>query len=130
MKEGVLKREGKVWYIKALTGPMTLDDGSVVNTDGTVKTITGKTIKLADGKDITFQGSVGTLYHKMDDKRGMIVMNNNLMWVWSVLDKPIKLTNGEYVIPDGTVRQTTGRYIDIKDKEFIDFDGNATTMSL
>lgn len=38
MREGILFRDGKTWYIKSLTSTMDLGNGVEVNTDGTVKT--------------------------------------------------------------------------------------------
>jgi hypothetical protein len=126
MKEGVVMKNGKMWYIKALTGPMTLDNGVVVSTDGTLKDYRGKTTRLAQGKHVDFAGS----FHKIDPNRGLIEMDHNTVWVWSVLDKPIHLSNGSYVMPDGTIKLTSGKYQALKDKEFVDFDGNMTTVSL
>jgi len=130
IKEGVLKKDGKMWYIKALTGPMTLDNGYTVNPDGTLKSYNGKVNKFNDGDCVNFKGSKTKLFHNMDEKRGEIVMNNNTMWVWSVLDRPLRLSNGSYIMPDGTLKLTSGKYQPLKDKDFVDFDGNLATVSL
>jgi hypothetical protein len=130
IKEGVMKKDGKMWYIKALTGPMTLENGIIVNTDGTLKNYNNKINKLADGECINFKGDKTKLSHKMDVKGAEIVMNNNSMWVWSVLQKPIHLSNGTYIMPDGTLKLQSGSYQDLKDKDFVDFDGNLATVSL
>lgn len=129
-KEGVLKKDGKMWYIKALTGPMTLENGIIVNTDGTLKSYNNKINKLAEGECINFKGDKSKLSHKMDEKGAEIVMNNNTMWVWSVLQKPILLSNGTYIMPDGTLKLQSGKYQALKDKDFVDFDGNLATVSL
>ncbi len=130
IKEGILKKDGKMWYIKALTGPMTLDNGYTVNTDGTLKSYNGKVNKFADNQCVNFKGKQTKLFHKMDVKRGEIVMNNNTMWVWSVLDRPLRLSNGSYIMPDGTLKLTSGKYQDLKDKDFVDFSGNLAIVSL
>jgi hypothetical protein len=129
MKEGVMKKEGKMWYIKAFRDSMLLDNDIHIYANGLYKTTDGKTFKLKDGGRLDYEGAVEGMDQRIDEGGGMIVMNNGFLWVWSVLNKPMLLTNGNYVMPDGTLRvSTTHKYVTIEDKTFIDFDGNLSSQ--
>ena len=108
---------------------MSLENGVTANQDGTVKLANGKTLSLSDGDCINFQGQMVGMNQKNTSVDGLVMKRNGIMWVWSILDKPLLLKNGTYATPDGTIRQKDGKYIKIKDKEFVDLDGNITMMT-
>jgi hypothetical protein len=124
MKEGLMKLEGRMWYIKKLPDSMKLDNDIVVYTNGKYATTDGKVFRLPDRGRIDFEGAVEDMDQKIDEINGMIVMKNGYMWVWTLLDKPMPLQNGEYMMPDGTLRLHAGKYVKMKEKTFVDFDGN------
>jgi hypothetical protein len=125
MEDGVMNKDGKTWYIKSLTEAMSLDNGVVAMTDGTVK-VNGKAITLHEGDCVNFQGEMIGLNQKITTVDGLVMRKNGTMWVWSILNRPIKFKNGTYALPDGTIKMTNGKYVDIKDKQFIDMDGNTS----
>jgi hypothetical protein len=128
MQEGITKRDNKVWYIKSLVDSMVLDNGVVVYADGTIKTPEHKTYTLSTGDCINFQGVLIGMNQRKNVVDGIIVKNHS-MWVWSILNKPILLKNGEYAMPDGTLRLADGKFVQLKNKDFVDFDGNIATAS-
>ncbi len=129
MKEGVLKKDGKIWYIRKMTGDMNLDNGVKASTDGTVKLAGGKTFTLSESDCVNFKGEMVGLNQKLTTVDGIVTKQNGIMWVWSVLSKPLLLKNNTYATPDGTIRQTNGSFVKMKDKEFVDMDGNTSMMA-
>ena len=129
MKEGVMKKNGKMWFIQILPDSMILDNGTVVYINGSLKSTDNKHYTLAEGDKIDFEGAIQAYDQKIDDERGMIVMNNHIMWVWSVLDKPLLLSHGKYAMPDGTIKLTTGKFVKLKNDSFVDKDGNAAAIT-
>jgi hypothetical protein len=128
MQDGVMNKDGKTWYIKSLTEAMSLDNGVVAMTDGTVK-VNGKAITLHEGDCVNFQGQMIGLNQKITTVDGLVMRKNGTMWVWSILNRPIKCKNGTYAMPDGTIKMTNGKYVGMKDNEFIDLDGNTSFKS-
>jgi len=126
MKDGVLNKDGKIWYIKQLTGAMSLHNGVEAETTGSVKLANGKTINLNDGDCINFDGVLIGLNQKNTTVDGLVMKRNGTMWVWSILDHPLELKNGTYAMPDGTLKTKEGKYIKIADKEFVDMEGTIT----
>lgn len=128
LKEGVMKKDGKIWYIRKMTGDMNLDNGVKASTDGTIKLYSGKTFTLNNGDCVNFKGEMVGLNQKLSTVDGLVMKKNGEMWVWSVLSRPLLLKNGTYATADGTIRQTNGSFTKIKDNEFVDMDGNSTMM--
>ncbi len=128
MKEGLMKLEGRMWYIKAFTDSMKLDNDMVVYPSGKYRTTDGKTFMLKDRGRIDFEGAVEDMDQKIDETRGMIVMKNGFVWIWTLLEKPMHMKNGDYIMPDGTLRLHAGKYVKMKDKTFVDFDGNVSSQ--
>ncbi len=63
MKDCIMKKDGKITVMKDgktmdLTSDMTLENGTVVMKDGTVKTKDGKTSMLEDGDCVYMNGKV------------------------------------------------------------------------
>jgi len=129
LKEGVLIKDGKTWYIRKMTGDMNLDNGVKASTDGTVKLSSGKVFTLSNGDCVNFHGEMVGLNQKLTTVDGLVTKQNGVMWVWSVLSKPLLLKNGTYANADGTIRETNGSFTKMKDKDFVDMDGNVSTMT-
>lgn len=73
MKDCVMMKDGKVMVMKhgqhsELTEDLTLDNGTMVMKDGTVKTSDGKTMMLKDGEWIGMDGKMGKPMGKMKGK--------------------------------------------------------------
>jgi hypothetical protein len=129
MKEGVIKKEGKMWYITSFPDSMLLDNEIRVYANGNYKATNGKIYKLKDGGRLDYEGALEDMDQRIDEKSGMVVMNNGIMWVWGLLNKPMRLTNGDYIMPDGTLRvNSTHKYIPVADNTFIDFNGNLSSQ--
>jgi hypothetical protein len=72
MKDCVMMKDGKMMVMKLgekmeLTESMTLDNGSTVTPDGTVKTKEGKSITLKNGDAIYMDGKMAKM-HNMKSK--------------------------------------------------------------
>lgn len=128
MQDGVMNKDGKIWYIKSLTETMSLDNGVLAMTDGTIK-VNGKPITLHEGDCVNFHGQMIGLNQKYSTVDGLVMRKNGTMWVWSILNRPIKFTNGTYALPDGSIKMTDNKYVFLKDKEFVDMDGNTSFIS-
>jgi hypothetical protein len=128
LKEGVLIKDGKTWYIRKMTGDMNLDNGVKASIDGTIKLAGGKTFTLNNSDCVNFQGEMVGLNQKLTTVDGIVTKQNGTMWVWSVLSRPLLLKNGTYANADGSIRETNGSFVKLKDKEFVDMDGNTSFM--
>ncbi len=128
MKEGLMKLEGRMWYIKAFTDSMKLDNDMVVYPSGKYRTTDGKTFMLKDADGLTLKAPWKTWTRKLMKPCGMIVMKNGFVWIWTLLEKPMHMKNGDYIMPDGTLRLHAGKYVKMKDKTFVDFDGNVSSQ--
>jgi hypothetical protein len=72
-KNGVMMKDGKMMVMKdnqmmPMTSDMTMSNGTMVMTDGTVKMKSGKTMTLKNGECVYMNGKVGTMM-KMGDKK-------------------------------------------------------------
>jgi hypothetical protein len=72
MKNCVMMKDGKMWVMKdgksmEMTKTMTMTNGTMVMTDGTVKTKAGKTMMMKEGESMTMNGKM----KKMMKKEGM-----------------------------------------------------------
>jgi hypothetical protein len=123
MQEGITKRDNKVWYVKSLLDSMVLENGVVVYSDGTLRTTDHKTYVMSNGDCINFQGQLIGLNQRKNVVDGVIIKNHT-MWVWSILNKPILLKNGDYAMPDGTLKLTNGKYVQLQNADFVSFDGD------
>jgi hypothetical protein len=63
----VKMKDGKVWTIMVMDKAITMSNGTVVNTDGTIKTKDGKTVTLANGDCVDMQGNIIKATSKMQD---------------------------------------------------------------
>src|SRR5579862_1155191 len=118
VKSVVMKRGGKVWIMKGMDENLTMDNGLLVLTDGTVKTADGETAALEEWDCISKEGKLIGLNERKADT--VVLKNNNKMWTATKLDKPLNLTNGSSVMPDGTVKTQDGRTIILQEDQTLD----------
>jgi hypothetical protein len=126
---GVVKKGGKMYCVQPLSDSIAMDNGMVVYMNGTYKTRKGKSYTLDNGGRIDFLGAVEDMNQRINEDSGMVMMDNGSVWVWRLLMKPMQLSNGNYVLPDGRLQVGEGNYVAIDDKTFIDFDGNLTAKA-
>jgi hypothetical protein len=121
---GLMKKDGKMWRIEPLSDSIAMDNGMVLYMNGNYRTKKGKSYTLKNGGRIDFVGAVEDMDQRINEDSGMVLMDNGSIWVWNLLLKPVQLTNGSYVLPDGRLQVGDGQYVAIDDKTFIDFDGD------
>lgn len=139
-KDHVMMKDGKMMLIKdgkmvMMYEDMTMANGTVVSSDGTIKTKGGKTRMLLNGDIVDMKGKVTSKkvkddrwvknHKKMKDhvtmKRGkMMLMKNGEFFV---VDKNMKLANGTVIAPDGKVNMKDGSTMQMKNGDQIFMDG-------
>jgi len=123
MEEGVIKKGGKMWYIKSITSTMPMATNVEINSDGILK-IKHKTKKLSEGDCINYQGELVVVSKNKIKIDSFVMRKNNAVWVWRILNSPVDFTNGTTAMPDGSMKTKDGKVVKIKDDEFIDMNGS------
>jgi hypothetical protein len=124
---GVMKKDGKMWCIEPISDSIILGN-MVVYCNGNYRTKKGQNFTLKNGGRIDFLGAVESMDQRINEDSGMVVMDNGSVSVWNLLLKPLELTNGNYIFPDGRLRVGDEQYVALDDRTFIDYDGNLTAM--
>jgi uncharacterized protein YunC (DUF1805 family) len=117
-----------------LTKPVTLDNGAIVNVDGSVKLPDGKTITIKENEMVTMSGKMSVYTEKTAASCAAPVSENYVMMYKGrmmkiVNDTPIPLTepvtldNGAVVNVDGSVKLPDGKIITIKENEMVTMSG-------
>lgn len=139
-KDHLMMKDGKMMLIRdgkmvMMYEDMTLANGCIVSSDGTLKTKDGKTRMLLNGDVIDMKGKMTSKkvkddrwvknHKKMKDHvtmRGgkMMLMKNGELFV---IDKNMKLANGTVVTPNGTINMKDGSTMQMKNGDQIFMDG-------
>lgn len=139
-KEHVLMKDGKVMLIKdgkmvMMYEDMTMANGTVVSSDGTIKTKDGKTRMLLNGDIIDMKGKITSKKVKEDrwvknhkKMKDHVTMKGGKMMLMKkgelfIIDKNMKLSNGTVVTPNGTINLIDGSSMRMKNGDQIFMDG-------
>jgi hypothetical protein len=115
-KEGVLKKGGKVWVVLPMEENELLDNGLTVQTNGIVKTSDGKTIPLSNRDCLGMNGNIIGLN---ENNINQAFVNNGGMFVFSLLDEPLRTNNGTTIMPNGVMTKNDGTISMLKNDEII-----------
>jgi hypothetical protein len=142
----VMMYQGKMMKIvdekpSPMTEPVTLNNGAVVNLDGSVKLPDGKFIKIKENEMVTMSGKMAMYGEKTTTSscgapaKENYVMNYKGKMMKIVNDKPSPLTesvtldNGAVVQVDGSVKLPDGKTIKIKENEMCTMSGKMSMYS-
>jgi len=117
VKEGVMKKAGKVWLVKPMQDSETMDNGLKIAPNGDVTKASGATATLAEGDCVSPQGKLVGLNEKDVDK---VLLKKGKMWKAVVVDKSIKLSDGSTILPDGTIKKADGTIVKITNDEIVE----------
>ena len=123
VKEGVMKKAGKVWVVKPMQEQEVMSNGLLVKPNGIVKTAQGKTITLNNGDCIGVEGKVVGLNQK--DVTSALIRNGK-MWVVVKLEEPLALSDGSFILPDGVVKKNGNTLTVLKNNEIVDVASRKT----
>lgn len=123
LKEGIMKKGGKVWLVKPMQEDEILANGLIVDPNGTAKTPDGKTIELGNGDCVGSNGKVVGLNEK---KVEYALVKNDKMWILIKLDSPLTTSDGTSILPDGTMIKSDGSTVLLKNNEIVNIASSKT----
>jgi uncharacterized Zn-binding protein involved in type VI secretion len=130
-KDHIMMKDGKMMIMKdgksmALDADMTMPNGNIVSTDGTVTMKDGAKMMMKDGDRMDMGGNMMAKKPMMKDhimmKDGKMMMMKN--GKTTAMDTDMTMPNGNMVMKDGTIMMKDGSKVMMKDGDRMDMNGD------
>ena len=127
LNEALLKKGKTVWYIRTVKDSVVIPGGTVVYSNGKLQTANGIVYNMSDGDCIKFKGMLVVCYLWCSKTIDGVKERQHIVRVWSILNQPITLQNGDYAKPNGTIKLPSGSTVTMKSNDFMNTTDNMIT---